>query len=564
MWLSKHTHKSFLYRQNAFILKIFWIAFLNCYVLNSSAQTFVGTKQFVDIKANGASITIQNGKIFYSISGDVPSDSNKSYNLNACFSNTFDTLSTNLFYLSNNVPGTGLGLVPFANKSNKLFYWGLTGNYASFPLTGFTYIFANANQTDYSLISHKAYRSKYNHRGNYINTFLNDSTFISTNSFKWSYNSSLPYGASIWWLNQNMDTLQQKVYFEQNGSSSILPTTVFPLNNKDILISGFTDTGYATNYDSFLMRLDSGGNVKYARRIGKNGHENMYLTKIENRYYMIGTAIPSYSNSANSSFYVSEIDVATGDVGNTYKTSHVGTGITLMHNPSVQNDKIYLPCLIGTASAMYRKSCYFLIDTIGVIHKQYIHSQANNGYWNSYTMPTVTDSLKNLFGSIVSYNSNSDPAYTKLFKLDSNLVGCYPSDLPFSFTTTIANGTLYSLPMNIVTAKDSIFEVTAPGAILQGHGFNTMVDECIGYVSVKENFIKNKSFKLYPNPTANYLEIETEGNIDYIKIHNLLGSEVPFKLRSEKNVDVEHLPSGAYFIELKTDVGVLRQKFIKE
>lgn len=530
------------------------------------AQTKVAFKQFTDISLDGIGINVNNNKIIYSVTGDVAADSNKSYNLNVCFNSSFDTLSTNLFYLSNNVSGTGFGLVPFTNTSNKLFYWGAGGNYASLPNIGFTYVFGNANQNDYSLISHKAYRSKYYNRPNYSNTFLNDSTFISTHWFKWYHPSSLPYGAGIWWFNKNMDTLQQKVYFEASGNTDLLPISSYPLPGKDILISGFTDTLNVYNFDAFLMRLDSAGNVKYARSIGTSEHENMYLTKIFNQYYFIGSSSKDYNVNSNSNIYLAKVDIETGNIGKTFKIIKDSLGLTLMHDPSVQRGKIYLPLIANTKSVgPYKlKSCYLLIDTNGVISKQYLHSQSSNGYLNSYTMPIVTDSLKNVFGSIMSYNSNSDPFYIKLFKLDSNLVGCYPSDTPFSFTTTIATGELHSLPMNIITAKDSIFEVTIAGAILQGHGFNTMADECIGYVGIEEHTIQNQFIKLYPNPTTNQLQIETEEDITYLKVYNQLGKEVTYKLLTEKNIDVSGLSIGLYILEIKTGNGFIRQKFIKE
>jgi hypothetical protein len=530
-------------------------------MFNSMAQTKVGSKQFTDITSRGANVSMFTNKIFYSLTGDVASDANKSYNLISCFNSSFDTLSTNLFHVSNNVSGAGFALVPFASTTNKLFYWGAGGSYGSFPLTGFTYVFANANQSDYSLLNHKAYRSKYYTSPNYTNTFLNDSTFISTHWFKWYHPSSLPYGASIWWFNKNLDTIQQKVYFDANGTTDLLPTTVFPLNNKDILVSGFTDTAYATNYDAFIMRLDSVGNVKYARRIGTGGQENMYLTKIENNFYMIGTSSVSYTSTSNSDIYVTKVDVTNGNIGKTFKIVHDSLVISSMFDPSVQQGKIYLPCnsYSRTSPPIKLKSCYFLIDTNGVISKQYIHSQASNGYANSYTFPIITDSLKNVYGSIDRYNVPSDPSNTVLFKLDSNLVGCYPSDVPFSFTTTVATGALHSIPMNIVTAKDSIFDVTTPGAILQGHGFNTIVDECSGYVGINEHELGNEHFKIYPNPSVGvfYYEFNADENNNQdatLTVLNMLGEVIVTGTINTNNpkgmIDLSTMPNGIYFISI--------------
>jgi len=554
MWLSKHSYK------------IFCLVLLSSSVFNSMAQTKIGYKQSTDFSLDGIDIYVINNKIFYSITGDVASDSNKSYNLNICFNSSFDTLSTNLFHVSNNVSGAGFALVPFANTSNKLFYWGAGGSYGSFPLTGFTYVFANANQSDYSLLNHKAYRSKYYNIPKSINTFINDTTFVSVHNFKWYHPSSLPYGTSIWWFNKNLDTIQQKVYFEASGNTDLTPLSVYPLLNKDILISGFTDTLNVNNSDAFLMRLDSAGNVKYARSIGTSGHDVLFLNKVGNDFYFVGTSSLSYTSHPNSDIYLTKIDIATGNTAKTYKILHDSIGITAMQDLSVQESKIYLPCnTYSHAIPPYKlKSCYFLIDTNGIISKQYIDSQASNGYWNSYTLPIVTDSLKNMFGSVVKYNYPGDPHYTSLFKLDSNLVGCYPSDVPFSFTTTVATGALHSLPMNIVTAKDSIFDVTTPGAILQGHGFNTIVDECSGYVGINEHELGNEHFKVYPNPSTGifyYQVLSDELQDATLEVYDLTGKRIVSGTLSSNNangfIDLSDVTNGIYFVKVANSQKIL-------
>ena len=173
--------------------------------------------------------------------GTVVADANKSYCLNILCGNNFDTIKTIKSNTLNNAFGSYLTLVPFNNNVNKLYYWGVATNYGTSP-SAQNMIFGNANQTDLTLTNHKAYFSKYYHRGKYIHSFLNDSVFVSVHNFKWYHPSSLPYGTSIWWFNKNMDTLQQKVYFESSGNTDLTPLTVYPLPDKDILVAGFTDT----------------------------------------------------------------------------------------------------------------------------------------------------------------------------------------------------------------------------------------------------------------------------------------------------------------------------------
>jgi hypothetical protein len=72
--------------------------------------------------------------------------------------------------------------------------------------------------------------------------------------------------------------------------------------------------------------------------------------------------------------------------------------------------------------------------------------------------------------------------------------------------------------------------------------------------------------KLYPNPTSNVLNIESEGTIQNISIFNILGQEVVNKLTNESSVrlDVSGLNAGVYVVKTIIDGNVSSTKFIKE
>lgn len=68
-------------------------------------------------------------------------------------------------------------------------------------------------------------------------------------------------------------------------------------------------------------------------------------------------------------------------------------------------------------------------------------------------------------------------------------------------------------------------------------------------------------FKIYPNPTSDYLNIHSEEPILDVIIFNVQGRQV---LKSNQNrLDVSHLTSGIYLIEVKTNSGKDTSKFIK-
>lgn len=72
--------------------------------------------------------------------------------------------------------------------------------------------------------------------------------------------------------------------------------------------------------------------------------------------------------------------------------------------------------------------------------------------------------------------------------------------------------------------------------------------------------------KLYPNPTSNVLNIESEGTIQNVSIFNILGQEVIKKSTNESSIrlDVSGLNEGVYVVKSTIDGKVSSTKFIKE
>lgn len=78
----------------------------------------------------------------------------------------------------------------------------------------------------------------------------------------------------------------------------------------------------------------------------------------------------------------------------------------------------------------------------------------------------------------------------------------------------------------------------------------------------------DKYFVLFPNPTTNVLNVETNESIEKesIKIYNITGQMV-ININKAKNIssiDVTNLKTGNYFIVIQTDKGFYKSKFIKK
>jgi hypothetical protein len=72
-----------------------------------------------------------------------------------------------------------------------------------------------------------------------------------------------------------------------------------------------------------------------------------------------------------------------------------------------------------------------------------------------------------------------------------------------------------------------------------------------------------KSIKIYPNPTSDVLNIQTDSKINNISVSDMTGRRVNIKLDGDK-VDVSTLPAGNYLINVETKDGISTEKFIKK
>jgi hypothetical protein len=83
-------------------------------------------------------------------------------------------------------------------------------------------------------------------------------------------------------------------------------------------------------------------------------------------------------------------------------------------------------------------------------------------------------------------------------------------------------------------------------------------------LSTSEADLQKKSFKIFPNPASDYVNISSEKRISEVSIFDLNGKQIK-RLRDQEKIPVQDLISGIYIIQLKnTDGTVSSQKFIKK
>ncbi len=88
---------------------------------------------------------------------------------------------------------------------------------------------------------------------------------------------------------------------------------------------------------------------------------------------------------------------------------------------------------------------------------------------------------------------------------------------------------------------------------------------CSG-IGIDELEMENK-IKLYPNPSNGVFTIGAEGTkIKEIKVYNVLGCEILKQVQNVKEtiIDFSDKAKGIYFLEIQTEQGIIRKKFVNE
>jgi hypothetical protein len=83
-------------------------------------------------------------------------------------------------------------------------------------------------------------------------------------------------------------------------------------------------------------------------------------------------------------------------------------------------------------------------------------------------------------------------------------------------------------------------------------------------LGIEDNQNGNVSFKIFPNPTSDFLFINTQNLIKEVSIYNLVGQKIESKLDHNK-INVSNLTNGTYFIKITDQTGNFQtSKFIKD
>lgn len=74
--------------------------------------------------------------------------------------------------------------------------------------------------------------------------------------------------------------------------------------------------------------------------------------------------------------------------------------------------------------------------------------------------------------------------------------------------------------------------------------------------------LAKQKFGIYPNPTSDYLKLDTDRKIELVEVYDLSGKQVLVKLENN-TMNVSMLAKGIYILKFKLDGENFTEKFIK-
>lgn len=331
---------------------------------------------------------------------------------------------------------------------------------------------------------------------------------------------------------------------------------------KDIYISGILDgsadldSGPGFDYHAhnsaasfgglgaYFVKLDSNGNHLWARSIrtttGDNFDHQIVLDSLDNIYisgnfndtvdfdpgpgvFQIVSGVPT--NPGNG--YLNEVYLAKWDLNGDHiwtknmPLSSLGPGgqSQVVSLGIDENSNIYIS---GFTSNLADFDPGMGIDTLA---GGYVTKYDNNGNYKwGFALPTAVEPMTHVIS-------------------DDNL---------------IVSGAVYLAPLDIDPGA-GVFNIY-PGINKYSSFAFQLSNTAVG---INETYLKRKAVPLYPNPANSAIFIDTYDDIHHANCYNISGQKIKVR-RSGKQLNIQHLAPGNYFLEVITAEGYYTGKFSKQ
>lgn len=182
----------------------------------------------------------------------------------------------------------------------------------------------------------------------------------------------------------------------------------------------------------------------------------------------------------------------------------------------------------------------------------------NNGS-GSFTEHEISNSSSSNYGDVITLqdfdaDGDVDIVTTRIFSFWEN-------DGNQSFTETSINTNQGNIANHILSAD---FNNNGKIDILTSFNkYPFTIWENTTALSVNDFETDKSLVKIYPNPTTNYINIQSNFDINSVEVYSLQGQKV-LLVENQKTINISSLSKGIYFLKVKTVNGEITKKIIKQ
>ena len=321
-------------------------------------------------------------------------------------------------------------------------------------------------------------------------------------------------------------------------------------SNKGFIIAGETYSYGLGNTDAYLIKINEDGDTLWTKTYGGN-EKDVFNEVIEDDF---GNIICIGSSSSNTQFNDADIWIV--------KTDSIGNEIWNIALSDTLNDEGISICLAANGNyliagndqqATNTAAFFAALDTSGTLIYSNEYSGALNDYSSSilrYNDSTSYTLVANSY-SFASINEHTDLLVTQLngmFAMNglSSVLGTDYDEFSKDADTTIDHGIIITgTTTGTANGMNSIFLLKLDTLL----NANNALTEDLDLSSPILNM--NDTWTIYPNPVADFIQIEGLQNNETLYLFNSEGKLIKYLKFSGNTMNLSNLKSGIYYISTK-------------
>ncbi|MPS74153.1 MAG: T9SS type A sorting domain-containing protein [Chryseobacterium sp.] len=382
------------------------------------------------------------------------------------------------------------------------------------------------------------------------NLYYKNQSYSITSSNTWAWDNTF-----IMKLNGNGDVLFYKSFPYALYSKGIIKTDK---DNNIYLFANFADTQNKLVFDG--LELNSTDN---------NINKYVMLKMSSNGQVLAGKNLTPTGENYGEPYIA--LDVITDNEDNFILYGNTNTSKNLLNQTTVN------PYFPNGASALITSLISKVSKDTNVLwSRPMFFSSSRGGIDSNYKIPKflAVDAQNNIiikdnYNGKITYNNieisqgnpiNPNLINANLLKLNSDGDMIYNKNMELA--SYEINLDLMGNDNIILTSSVATQKIPSTVASMLG-GYNLYILTLEEEELVTQDIPKG-TFSIYPNPTSDFITIDTKEKINSVEIYDSAGRKLTAEFNSNNQIDVRKLINGVYYIRITTDKNNLISKFIKK